>query len=220
MPQHVALQQGLTLVPVIAQLELTLPFSAQLKLTLSPIQPQLTRGCVPKVLKFSSDVSDEFPKVLKLSFEVSECKPLPSSAFCASTGRTSDLSPVSSSARMNPTNTWRVGSTIGSGSAHVNTIPLALLPWCWYPAPGRGGFASLGSTGAEGRKCHAKPRYSMAFDRPISVYRLSEMPIQSCRQSVSAPRGKASSRLIAHTELRTKRQRLTREAIYRNRPLQ
>ena len=38
-------------------------------------------------------------------------------------------------------------------------------------------------------------------------------------QSVSAPRGKAGARLNAHTELRTKRQRSAREAIYRNRPI-
>ena len=58
------------------------------------------------------------------------------------------------------------------------------------------------------------------INRPISVYRLGEMPIQSCGQSVSAPRGKASVRLNAHTELRAKRQRSAREAIYRNRPIQ
>ena len=52
---------------------------------------------------------------------------------------------------------------------------------------------------------------------PISVYR--EMPIQSCGQSVSAPRGKAGARLNAHTELRAKRQRSAREVIYPNRPV-
>jgi hypothetical protein len=76
--------------PISAQLELTLPLSAQLKLTVSPILPNVTRGCVPKmlkcssnvsdvfpkVLKLSSDVSDVFPEVLKLSSEVSECKSL------------------------------------------------------------------------------------------------------------------------------------------------
>ena len=45
------------------------------------------------------------------------------------------------------------------------------------------------------------------------------MPIQSCGQSVSAPRGKACARLNAHTELRAKRQRSAREVIYRNRPI-
>jgi len=50
--------QGLTLVPTSAQLELTLPCSAQLKLTLSPMQPKLNCGCVPKALKLSADVSD------------------------------------------------------------------------------------------------------------------------------------------------------------------
>ena len=72
-----ALRQGLTLVPIPAQLEVTLPLSAQLQLNLSSIQPKPTRGCVPKVLKLSSNVSDVFPKVLKSSSEVSECKPLP-----------------------------------------------------------------------------------------------------------------------------------------------
>jgi len=33
-------------------------------------------GCVQKVLKLSSNVSDVFPKVLKLSWIVNECKPL------------------------------------------------------------------------------------------------------------------------------------------------
>jgi hypothetical protein len=51
-------------------------------------------------------------------------------------------------------------------------------------------------------------------NRPISVYRLGEIPIQSCRQSVSALRGKAGARLNAHTELRAMRQRSALEAIY------
>jgi hypothetical protein len=50
--------QGLTLVPISVQLALTLPLSAQLKLTLSPTQPTLTRGCGWKVLNLSSNVSD------------------------------------------------------------------------------------------------------------------------------------------------------------------
>jgi hypothetical protein len=54
-------------------------------------------------------------------------------------------------------------------------------------------------------------------NRPISVYRLGEMLIQGCGQSVSAPRGKSGARLNAHTELRAKRQRSAREGIYRNR---
>ena len=45
---------------------------------------------------------------------------------------------------------------------------------------------------------------------PVSVYRLGEMPIQSCGLSVSAPRGKAGARLNAHTELRAKHQRSAR----------
>ena len=51
-------RQGLILVPIFAHLELTLPLSAQLKLTLSLAQPKLTRGCVPKMLKLSSHGSD------------------------------------------------------------------------------------------------------------------------------------------------------------------
>jgi hypothetical protein len=58
------------------------------------------------------------------------------------------------------------------------------------------------------------------YNRPISVYRLGEMPIQSCGQRVSAPRGKAGARLNAHRQLRAKRQRLAREAIYRKRPIE
>jgi len=55
--------------------------------------------------------------------------------------------------------------------------------------------------------------------RPISVYRLGKMLIQSCGQSVSASRVKAGATLNAHTELRAKRQRSAREATYRNRPI-
>jgi hypothetical protein len=58
-----------------------------------------------------------------------------------------------------------------------------------------------------------------ATNRPTSVYRLTELPIQSCGQSVSASHGKAGARLNAHTELRAKRQRSARESIYRNRPV-
>jgi len=59
----------------------------------------------------------------------------------------------------------------------------------------------------------------LTFNRPILVYRLGEMPIQSCGQSVSAPRGKPGARLNANTELREKCHRSAREAIYRNRPI-
>ena len=55
---------------------------------------------------------------------------------------------------------------------------------------------------------------------PISVYPLSEILIQSCGQSVNAPRGKAGVSLNAHTELGAKRQRSAREAKYRNRPIE
>ena len=61
--------------------------------------------------------------------------------------------------------------------------------------------------------------HDVASNRPISVYRLGEMPIQSRGQSVSAPRGNAGARLNAHTELRAKRQRSAREMIYRNLPI-
>jgi hypothetical protein len=43
--------------------------------------------------------------------------------------------------------------------------------------------------------------------------------MQSCRQSISAPREKAGARLNAQTESRTKRQRSAREAKYRSRPI-
>ena len=56
--EGVAHGQGLTLVPISAQLELTLPLSAQLEFTWSPICPKSTRGCGPKVLKLSPNVSD------------------------------------------------------------------------------------------------------------------------------------------------------------------
>jgi len=62
--------------------------------------------------------------------------------------------------------------------------------------------------------CHCRVIYG-----PISVYRLSEIPIQSCGQSLSAPRSKAGARLNAHKELRAKRQRSARKPIYRNRPI-
>jgi hypothetical protein len=48
---------------------------------------------------------------------------------------------------------------------------------------------------------------------------LGEVPIHNCRQTVSAPRGKAGARLNAHTELRAKRQRSAPGPKYRNRPI-
>jgi uncharacterized membrane protein YgcG len=69
-------RQGLTLVPIPAQLEHTLPLSAQLKLTVAPIQTNVTLGRVPKVLKLSSEVSNVSRRSSRVSFEVSECKPL------------------------------------------------------------------------------------------------------------------------------------------------
>jgi len=61
---------------------------------------------------------------------------------------------------------------------------------------------------------------NIGSNMPISVYRLGEMPIQSCGQGVSAQRGKAGAWLNAHTELWAKRQRSAREVIYRNRPIE
>jgi len=65
----------------------------------------------------------------------------------------------------------------------------------------------------------AEAGFLLVPNRPISVYRLSEMPIQSCGQSVSAQLEKMGARLNAHTELRAKRQHSAREAIYRIRPI-
>jgi hypothetical protein len=62
-------------------------------------------------------------------------------------------------------------------------------------------------------------RHLIQRNRPISVYRLCGMPIQSCGQSVSAPRVKAGARLNAHTELRGKHQRSARKATHRNQPI-
>jgi hypothetical protein len=49
-----------------------------------------------------------------------------------------------------------------------------------------------------------------------------KISMQSCGPSISAQRGKEARFNIshAHTELRTKRQRSAREAIYRKRPIQ
>ena len=60
----------------------------------------------------------------------------------------------------------------------------------------------------------------LVLKRPISVYRLGEMPIQSCGQSINAPCGKASGRWNAHTELRAKRLRSAWEAIHGKRPIE
>jgi hypothetical protein len=54
---------------------------------------------------------------------------------------------------------------------------------------------------------------------PISVHRMSQMPIQGCGQNVSALRGKADARLSVNNELRAKRQPSARESIYRSRPI-
>ena len=80
------------------------------------------------------------------------------------------------------------------------------------PAPASAAVAAVAATPAAVEKG--------PINRPISVFRLDEMPIQSCGQSVSVPRGKAGVRLNAHTELRAKRQHSAREAIYRNRPIE
>jgi hypothetical protein len=53
-------------------------------------------------------------------------------------------------------------------------------------------------------------------NRPIPVYRLGEMPIQSGGQGVSSPRGKAGVRLNAHTELRAEREGYTGIGLFNN----
>jgi hypothetical protein len=58
------------------------------------MQPKLTRGRGPKVLKLSSNGSNVFPKVLKkvlkLSSEVSECKPLAGDGVACASGSSRD----------------------------------------------------------------------------------------------------------------------------------
>jgi hypothetical protein len=85
-----------------------------------------------------------------------------------------------------------------------------------------GAIAELGETlRAEAGgllRISTRPTLNPQTNGSVSVYRLGEMPIQSYGQSGSAPRGKASAMLNAHTELRAERQRSTRGAIYRNRP--
>jgi hypothetical protein len=68
--------QGLTLVPISAQLELTLPLSAQLKPTLSPTQLKFNPWMWPEGAQVQLQRERCVPEVLKLSFEVSECEPL------------------------------------------------------------------------------------------------------------------------------------------------
>ena len=53
--------RGLSLVSISAERKLTLTLVAQLKFLLSPVdvsRTKITRGCVPEVLKLSSNVSD------------------------------------------------------------------------------------------------------------------------------------------------------------------
>ena len=69
-------EQGLTLVPISAQLELTLPLPAQQAYFVPHItqrNPWMCSECAQVELLRERCV----PKVLKLSSEVSECKPLP-----------------------------------------------------------------------------------------------------------------------------------------------
>ena len=78
----------------------------------------------------------------------------------------------------------------------------------------------IGAGGENIKKIQKKSKCRLqagTFNRPITVYCLGESPIHSLRQSVSARRGRAGARLNAHEQLRTKRQRSAREAIYRNR---
>ena len=67
---------GLNSFPFPLNLSLICPFPLNLSLFYSPHNPKITRGCVPRALKLSSNVKDVFPMVLELSSEVSECKPL------------------------------------------------------------------------------------------------------------------------------------------------
>jgi hypothetical protein len=115
------------------------------------------------------------------------------------------------SSRVNLGSTWgQLGVNLGSawGQLGVN------LGSTWGQLEvnfGSGGYCS---------PHHRVPCNSNDVNGPISVYRLGEMPTQSCGQSVSAARVNAGARLNAHTELRAKRQRSAREAIYyRNRPI-
>jgi len=72
---HIAVQQGLTLVPISAQLELTFPISDQFVPDTTRINPSMCPGHAEVELHRERCV----PKFLKLSSEESECKPLPSS---------------------------------------------------------------------------------------------------------------------------------------------
>ena len=74
-------------------------------------------------------------------------------------------------------------------------------------------------TTATGGRYYKSDDIQGKHNRLVSVCCLGEMPTQSGGQSVSAPRGKAGVRLNAHTELRAKRQRSAREAMYRNRSI-
>ena len=96
---------------------------------------------------------------------------------------------------------------------HQPRPPPEVRPSCW---PSRGCTSATRDPGLT-----LLPRLSAhtTVHRLISVYRLGGMPIQSCGQSVGAPRGKAGARGNARTGLRAKRQRSAREAIYRNRPI-
>jgi len=89
-----------------------------------------------------------------------------------------------------------------------------LRRYSWGP-PWRASCSSSGACACSSGRAAAVS----CSNTPISVYRLGEIPIQSCGVSVSALRGKAGAMLNAHTVLRVKRQRSAREAIYRNRPI-
>jgi len=123
-------RQGLTLVLISAQLELTLPLSAQRKLTLTPTQPNVTRGCSPKGLKLSS-VNDVFAKVLKLSFEVSECKPLGAGPRVARLARAVDAHVTGHRVHVR----WR--GPPGRG-LHSSTFRLNVSALCGIRGPCRG----------------------------------------------------------------------------------
>ena len=94
-----------------------------------------------------------------------------------------------------------------AAATHVLTTP-TLLGTIQLPQHGRL-FPSLRVVALGGEPM---PRALVGPHRPISVYRLAETPIQSCGQSVSAPRGKAGASWNAHTALRAKRLRGKRYA--------
>ena len=71
----------------------------------------------------------------------------------------------------------------------VVAIPAATMVSSW------GSVAAVAAAARRGWRAAPPIKDETNINRPISVYRLGEMPIQSCGQNVSAPRGKAGARL-------------------------